>query len=620
MHVPDIESGPDTFEILLTTDNHVGYLETDPIRGNDSWRTFSEIMSIAKSRDVDMVIQAGDLFHVNKPSKKSYYHVIRTLREFCWIDRPREYKLVSDPSVVMSTRHFNYPCEYDPNVNVGMPVYAISGNHDDATGDDLLSPLDLLSVGGLLNHFGRITNNDEIKVSPLLFQKGSTNFALYGLQSIREERLKRTLASGNVEFLQPEDSENWFSLMCVHQNHVPRPGTRVLEEAHLPHFLDFVFWGHEHECIPSPMHNIAMGFDILQGGSSVATSLSEGEVPDKHVYLLKIKGKDYSLEPIRLKSVRPFAMKDIVLSETGIPATSGNKEEVINLLIDEVEGLIEAATCKWKEVNQDLLETLVDIEIPLPLVRLRVEYSGGYEVENPRRFSNRFVGKVANINDIVIFYRKKTVGNKQVSRLAQKQQSEDHELEIREGTLNIGDFVQRQLGEDDLLLLKKTDMSKVIEEAMMKDDKHLIKKFVDDELGNDLELLLKLRVDETDNVEGKSLNELKKGFRNIVKELRAKAKYSERPSDQNEQPRVSSDLFVESDEEPSTRGRRKKRQDPVPDLTQFMHPSEPMVIDSDISDDGLIQIEEPKKTTRKKTTKPRKTASKPTSLFGAVGR
>lgn len=65
MEYPD----EDTIRILITTDNHVGYNENDPVAGDDSWRTFHEIMMIAKSNNVDMVLQGGDLFHVNKPSK-----------------------------------------------------------------------------------------------------------------------------------------------------------------------------------------------------------------------------------------------------------------------------------------------------------------------------------------------------------------------------------------------------------------------------------------------------------------------------------------------------------------------------------------------------------------------
>jgi len=53
----------DTLKILLATDNHVGYLENDPIRGNDSFITFEEIFKIAKAREVDFVLLGGDLFH-----------------------------------------------------------------------------------------------------------------------------------------------------------------------------------------------------------------------------------------------------------------------------------------------------------------------------------------------------------------------------------------------------------------------------------------------------------------------------------------------------------------------------------------------------------------------------
>ena len=42
----------DTIRILVATDNHVGYAERDPVRGNDSYVTFNEIMELARERDV----------------------------------------------------------------------------------------------------------------------------------------------------------------------------------------------------------------------------------------------------------------------------------------------------------------------------------------------------------------------------------------------------------------------------------------------------------------------------------------------------------------------------------------------------------------------------------------
>lgn len=88
----------DTIRILLSTDNHVGYNERDATRGNDSWRTFDEIMTLAKERDVDMVLLAGDLFHENKPSRQSLYQVMRSLRMNCYGDKPCELQMLSDQS------------------------------------------------------------------------------------------------------------------------------------------------------------------------------------------------------------------------------------------------------------------------------------------------------------------------------------------------------------------------------------------------------------------------------------------------------------------------------------------------------------------------------------------
>jgi len=37
---------------MLATDNHIGYMERDPIRGQDSINTFREILQLAVKYDV----------------------------------------------------------------------------------------------------------------------------------------------------------------------------------------------------------------------------------------------------------------------------------------------------------------------------------------------------------------------------------------------------------------------------------------------------------------------------------------------------------------------------------------------------------------------------------------
>lgn len=42
----------DTFKILIATDIHLGYLEKDPVRGNDTFVTFNEILDHAQKNEV----------------------------------------------------------------------------------------------------------------------------------------------------------------------------------------------------------------------------------------------------------------------------------------------------------------------------------------------------------------------------------------------------------------------------------------------------------------------------------------------------------------------------------------------------------------------------------------
>jgi double-strand break repair protein MRE11 len=85
--------------------------------------------------------------------------------------------------------------------------------------DGNLCALDLLSVCGLVNYFGRPTSVDDITVSPILLQKGTAKLALYGLGSVRDERLHRTFLNQKVKMLRPkEDQDSWFNLLVLHQN------------------------------------------------------------------------------------------------------------------------------------------------------------------------------------------------------------------------------------------------------------------------------------------------------------------------------------------------------------------------------------------------------------------
>lgn len=79
--------------------------------------------------------------------------------------------------------------------------------------------LDLLSVTGLVNYFGKQENVDDIAIKPILLRKGTTKLALYGLGNIRDERLNRTFKRNRVTLFRPtEDTEDWFNIFVLHQN------------------------------------------------------------------------------------------------------------------------------------------------------------------------------------------------------------------------------------------------------------------------------------------------------------------------------------------------------------------------------------------------------------------
>lgn len=338
-------SADDTMKILIATDVHIGYMEKDIERSNDSLNSFAEILEIAQKNDVDFILLGGDLFHDNKPSRKSLHGTIELLRKYCLGDKPCSIELLSDPSINFGHTNFPVVNYEDPNFNVAIPVFSIHGNHDDPAGQGNLCSLDILHAAGFVNYFGKNSSPDNVEISPLLMIKGQTKLALYGLGSIRDERLHRTFCQKNVKMLRPvEDKDEWFNLFVLHQNRAKHGPTNYIPEQFLDDFLDLVFWGHEHECKIEPSWNGVQKFFITQPGSSIATSLSEGETKEKHVGLLFVNKKTFKLKKIKLETVRQFYFEDITLSETNIKPEDPNcVKKIESYCSEKLEELLEQA-------------------------------------------------------------------------------------------------------------------------------------------------------------------------------------------------------------------------------------------------------------------------------------
>ncbi|KAH6896614.1 Mre11 DNA-binding presumed domain-containing protein [Thelonectria olida] len=489
----------DTIRILVATDNHVGFEERDAIRKDDSWRTFDEILNLARTEDVDMVLLAGDLFHDNKPSRKSLYQVMRSLRKNVLGMKPCPLEFLSDAASVFDGAfpHVNYE---DPDINVSIPVFSIHGNHDDPSGDGNYCSLDLLQASGLLNYYGRVPEADNIEAKPILLQKGLTKLALYGLSNVRDERMFRTFRDHKVKWFRPgTQMGDWFNLLAVHQNHHAHTATSYLPENVLPDWLDMVVWGHEHECLIDPSQNPETGFHVMQPGSSVATSLVPGEAVQKHVAIMSVTGKDFKVDKVPLKTVRPFVTREVVLAQDkqfkGLDKKKDNRQEVTRKLMEIVDEMIEEANADWEAIqtDDDALE-----ERPLPLIRLKVEYTatdgGQFEIENPQRFSNRFVGKVANTNDVVYFYRKK----KQQHKTTATNPTEALEALAGDETVKVENLVQEFLSAQSLRVLPQGPFGDAVNQFVAKDDKHAMELFVSEHLTGQVRQMLGLESDDED--------------------------------------------------------------------------------------------------------------------------
>ena len=280
------------------------------------------------------------------------------------------------------------------------------------------------------------------------------------------------------------------------QGSVGHTETGYLPENFLQDFLDLVIWGHEHECKIDPRVNPEMGFSVTQPGSSVATSLSQGEAVPKHCGILSITGTEFSLEKIRLKTVRPFIFREIVLADEpemkNVWKKTNNRTAVTQFLRLVVDELIEEATNIWKEAQDEADDDDDDGDeaaapAPLPLIRLRVEYSspeGKFETENPQRFSNRFVGKVANVNDIVQFHRKKSFTRR--SKAGVEIEIDDSALLDEYGgnieNIKVENLVREFMDQATLEILPTNGLGDAVGQFIDKDDRHAVETFVEDSL------------------------------------------------------------------------------------------------------------------------------------------
>lgn len=400
-------------KIMVTTDNHIGFLEHDQIRGNDSFKSFEEVLIKAKAEGVDFILHGGDLFHHHNPSKKTIIRTSHILQKHIFGHKTHEFQT------------YCYKPNYtNENLSIELPIFIIHGNHDDPSGLENFSSIDIYS-GKEVNYFGKIYNYEEFEMYPILFVKGSTKIAVYGIGNIKDERLYIALQNKKVNFNRPEDHKCWFNIFVVHQNrfrghYAQKARKNYLPENFIPSFIDLVIWGHEHECFTEAIQNSEIGLHIYQPGSSVATSLIGAESKMKHVGIVEVYQNSFRIIPVKLETCRPFIYDTFELREKNIK----NSDDIENFIVDKLEEALRQAAEQVNEIieksspdikqliglpndtNFSLLNHDIYQPLPiLPLIRLKIETSG-HIVSRTNIIVSRFGGLIANPHDVLQFYKR----------------------------------------------------------------------------------------------------------------------------------------------------------------------------------------------------------------------
>ncbi|EPR78088.1 MRE11 meiotic recombination 11 protein A [Spraguea lophii 42_110] len=407
-------------KILITSDNHLGYKESDPIQGEDSFTTFEEILKIADKENVDILIQGGDLFHINKPSRYTFNRAINLLKKYCLGDK--EIKIETNTQLTY----------HDDNLNIKMPIIAIHGNHDDPCGLGSLSALDILHTSGLITYVGKCTNLDKIEIKPILLTIEETNVALYMLGYIKDVRLHRAFLEGKISYLRPDNYKEYFNILVLHQNRVKYAEKEYIPEEFIDNMFDLVIYGHEHESLTS--QNIYKNFFIIQNGSTVRTSLSDSEISDKYTYIIEINKKEFKCNTIPLQTVRPLCFDNIILED------DKNIEDILT-----------------KKVNTMIKGTM-------PLVRLRVDLLKGIPI-NKYKFGIQFKDIICNFSDILKFKTKK------------RKEIKEENKKISE--IHLKDIIYNFVSHKNLTTIPENLFLNALEEFTEKDEKKAFENLMD---------------------------------------------------------------------------------------------------------------------------------------------
>ncbi|KAG8700479.1 meiotic recombination [Ceratobasidium sp. 395] len=155
----------------------------------------------------------------------------------------------------------------------------------------------------------------------------------------------------------------------------------------------------------------------------------------------------------------------------------------MKFLRGRVNALIDQAREEWEQRNEDAGISAEEAgQMMLPLIRLKVETTGVSVMSNPVRFSQEFIGRVANPRDVLVFHRAKSMASR-----ANKVVADEPELSIDDPNISVAEKLQKvrvqnlvreYLAAQELQLLGELGMSDAIQTFVEKDENRSISEFV----------------------------------------------------------------------------------------------------------------------------------------------
>lgn len=121
-----------SIRLAIASSPLLGFAGAQPLRKNDSFEAFEEVLKKARIGATDLLLLGGNLFSEGNPSGDVLNKAISLLKSNIFGDKAINYEAVWGKQVP------NYACE---NMNIDLPIFAINGKKDYS---DEVNSLDVL--------------------------------------------------------------------------------------------------------------------------------------------------------------------------------------------------------------------------------------------------------------------------------------------------------------------------------------------------------------------------------------------------------------------------------------------------------------------------------------------